>query len=99
MKTIKLPKKKNKTTKINKIISDFKGFKHIPQIKARGKKGMITHMRDKSGNPQQDRQTIPDVFADFYEELYQSRFASTEFPHRVLEVKSQIPPISSEEVG
>eukprot|EP00973_Karenia_brevis_P016128 2205911-Karenia_brevis.AAC.1 len=39
-------------------------------MKSRRKKTLITHMRDKDGKEHTARQKIADIFADFYEDLY-----------------------------
>ena len=59
-------------TKIDQILNDFKGLKHIAGIRSGGKKHRLTSVMDKSGNVVDDRQSIVDVFAEFYRELYQS---------------------------
>ena len=64
------------TSKIQKIISDFKGFKQIAEIKGGCKKHGIPEMRGKDGKIHRDRQAIADVFSDFYAELYATKQAA-----------------------
>ena len=72
------------TTKISKILEDFKGLKRISGIKTIKKKELITHATDKNGEAQSRRQTIADVFATFYEELFKSRQKEYRHPREFL---------------
>eukprot|EP00973_Karenia_brevis_P047053 6531364-Karenia_brevis.AAC.1 len=67
-------KKIERRARIEQILADFKGLKKIAGLKSCKKKSMITHMRDTHGNIVTDRQAIVDVFAAFYEDLYESKF-------------------------
>ncbi len=65
--------RKEKTEKIELILSEFRGLKEISCIKDQKKKKMITIMIDKNGEEKDERKSIAEVFAAFYEDLYRSR--------------------------
>ena len=65
--------KKSKQSKINRILEEFKGLKHIGGIRNNGKRPRMVSMKNKEGQLQNDRQEIADVFAEFYESLYAAR--------------------------
>ena len=58
---------------ISEKIEAFKDLKSIAGIKANGRRKNLTSMLDGTGNVQDSRQGIVDVFASFYEDLYKSR--------------------------
>ena len=61
------------TAKIRRIMTEFKGFKQIAEIKGGGRRHGIAEMRDKDGHLQSNRQDIADIFAEFYGELYATK--------------------------
>jgi hypothetical protein len=61
--------------KIEGILSNFKGLRSISEIKTMKKRTLVTHMVDKEGHVHTDRASIADIFADFYEELYASKYS------------------------
>ena len=62
-----------KAFNINRILDDVKGVKHIPHIRAGGKRLCISRILCPDGTYSNDKDTIADVFATFYEELYRAR--------------------------
>ena len=70
-----------KAFNIKRILDDFKGVKHISHIRAGGKKMCISVILCPEGTYSNDTDTIADVFATFYEELYRARSEdSNSFP-------------------
>ena len=72
-KAIRKNRRQDQQIKIGNIIEEFRGLNRIAMVKARGRRDMITHMIDKAGNTKHERQSIANVFADFYGELYASK--------------------------
>ena len=62
-----------KRAKIDRILTQFRGLKHIANIKANGKHSYLGGVLNKEGKLQNDRCSIADVFADFYADLYACR--------------------------
>ena len=58
------------TAKVLKILEEFKGLKEIAGIRANGKRAIIGSIQAKDGSIKQERQSIADTFAEFYEDLY-----------------------------
>ena len=59
-------------------MTDLKGLKHIAGTKTCKRKSLITQMTDANGTDHSDRQTIADIFAEFYQKLYASRIGQHE---------------------
>ena len=59
--------------RIGQIIADFKGLRHIADMRSNGKRNNIACMRNEAGEKVEDKQGIMNVFADFYEKLYKTR--------------------------
>ena len=59
--------------KIEQLIQKRRGLQHITDIKRHRGRDMIPSMITQEGTATTDRQSIADVFATFYEELYQRR--------------------------
>ena len=53
---------------------EFRGLKDIANIKSGGKKAAIAAIKNEHGVKQSDPESIAEVFAAFYEDLYRSRF-------------------------
>jgi exonuclease III len=70
---IRKARRKQTTSAIDRILKNFRGIKHIKDIKSLSRKKFITHMTNTSGAAVADRQEIANVFADFYEDLYASK--------------------------
>ena len=70
---MKLVRRIEQTAKIEQILAKFKDLKQISGIKNHKHKEMIPAMRTANGNTETGRQSIADVFADFYAELYATR--------------------------
>ena len=56
--------------KIRRILSEFRGLRNIADIRANGKKCLLTSVLDLEGKLHTSRQGIVDAFAAFYELLY-----------------------------
>ena len=65
--------KAKQAMKIERILDEFRGLKQIAAIKSCGRKQLIPAMTDASGVKQTTKDTIAEVFATFYKELYTSR--------------------------
>ena len=72
---IKKSTRKKQNDKIAKILDNFSGLKQIASIRAGGKKRQMSAMTRKDGVEVQEKKEMADVFADFYEELYESRWS------------------------
>ena len=59
-----------RAARIGRILEEFKGLRFITGITNNHKKQLIGSMRNKLGELKSDRQSIADVFAEFYEDLY-----------------------------
>ena len=75
----------------------FKGLKNIPNIRNHTNQQLIGNMRDQNGTLQTDRQSIIDVFADFFEALYAERNATVDNKNAAIDVPS-IHPVTITEV-
>ena len=64
-----------KQAKIAKILSEFRGLRDISGLKGNGRRNIAAVM-DKNDHLVDDKASISDVFAGFYEDLYRSRSTS-----------------------
>ena len=64
-------KKDDKARKIQKILKELKGTRNIPSIKSVKKRIFTTKVKNKKGETIKTRRGIPNVFAKFYEDLYE----------------------------
>ena len=86
--------------KLENIMKDMKGLKNISEVKTRKKQKMITSATDTEGHTHTDRQSIADIFADFYAELYSSKFPRTSLQQaHTHENLSPIQPFTNNEVS
>jgi len=69
-KEVRATKRLERRAKIDAILQEFKNIKNISRIKERKKKDVIISMVDSNGSIEYNRQSIADVFAQFYEDLY-----------------------------
>ena len=67
-----------KTISYQYALEQFRDLKSIARIKTRRRRTLITHMTDKYGAKRTTRQDIADVFAKFYEHLYNSTAEPTQ---------------------
>ena len=65
--------RERKRKKIGKILSEFRGLRHIAGARSHGVKRGLGSVKDKDGHLKTGRQEVADAFADFYEALYASR--------------------------
>ena len=82
--------------KVGQILEKFTGLKQIAGVKSRRRRTYITDVQDNDGKVHTDRQTIADVFADFYASLY-SKDSTSESPS-VHNMSEEISPFSLAEV-
>lgn len=61
---------------IDAILQQFRGLKQVSGIKSRKAQELITAMASPTGHEETDRQSIADIFATFYEDLYRRRSPS-----------------------
>ena len=69
-KSIKRCAREEHDVRIGNIIENRSGLKRIRGIQQRGKRHLISHMRNAAGERVYHRTSIANVFADFYEQLY-----------------------------
>ena len=70
---LKKATKARQNQRIATILHEFSGLKQIDGIRNNGKRHKMTSVRNKSGEVLDERQSIAEVFADFYEDLYESK--------------------------
>ena len=86
-----------KRGKIQKILTEFRGLKDIQAIKGATPSRTIEAIKDKHGQTKEDKTSIANVFADFYESLYFSEAGATD-SHTGMEHLQEIEPVSVEEL-
>ena len=89
--------RRHKRARIESILKDFVGLKQIADIKSNGKRKIVSSMIDDQNVRHTDRQAIADVFAAFYEDLFNSRCDKSEMMMPDLEV-TPFEPFTNEEV-
>ena len=95
-KHIKAVRAANSDTRINEILTSASGLDKISQAKTCKRKVLATHMKDHKGREHYERQSIADIFADFYGRLYASRNPSESWvPSKP---DAEIPKFSHQEV-
>ena len=70
-KCIREKKGKKRQGKIRKILENFKGTRNILNIKSMKKRVLIPKVKNKKGETINTKQEIANVFAEFYESLYE----------------------------
>jgi len=97
-KEIKRIKKPERRARIEAILQSFTGLKRITHIKSRRRRNLITHMTNKEDKEVTDRQSIADVFADFYDDLYATRHGQTSAHSSDFGDPETIPPFTAGEL-
>ena len=69
-KEVRAIKRETRRSKIGIILHEYRNLKHISGIKTRKQQELIPSMLTKDGQEVHERQSIADVFASFYGELY-----------------------------
>ena len=95
-KEIRTIKRLERRTQISKILSQYKNLKSIAGIKSQKKKELISSMVSASGEEVYDRQSIANVFANFYEQLYEDKCKTK---HIGSNTEERIEDFSSAELG
>ena len=72
-KEVRAMKRLERRSQIAQILSQYKNLRSIAGIKSQKKKELICSMLSSSGDDVYDRQSIADVFASFYEQLYEDK--------------------------
>ena len=75
-KEIRAIQRLERRSQISKILSEYRNLKSIAGIKSQKKKELICSMVSATGEEVYDRCSIANVFADFYEELYEDKHKS-----------------------
>ena len=70
----RLQREKEKS-KVEKILSEFRGLSQISGIKTGNKRHLMADIADANGGLHNDRQTIANIFGAFYADLYESKQA------------------------
>ena len=73
-KAIRAKRAHEKTAKINTILSEFKDLKRLSTILGPPKTKVIVEVQASDGDLKNDKADIAEVFAQFYEDLYRSKF-------------------------
>ena len=81
-------------TATTETIEQYKGLTAIRTSKTRQKKKLITRTKDSSGVEQSSRKDIANVFAEFYEQLYNPTDPSPPPPAS----QDEVPPFTMEEL-
>ena len=87
---------KERRSHISDMLDKFADLKNIHRIKTRKKRQLMISAMDRNGVETTDRQSIADIFADFYRELYASPRQEQPEPNRG--TKGQVKPFSLEEI-
>ena len=90
--------RQQKRSKIEKILSEFRGLKQIAAIKSEGKREHIAKVADENGVDKTSPEEIAEAFARFYEKLYTSTRTLTHTCNPVEHPTSEIPPFSMTEL-
>ena len=88
--------------KIQQVILNRRGLRHIADIKRNHARILIPSMTTREGTTTTDRQSIADVFATFYEDLYKCRSCedtTTDVINPSRDQRQDIRPFSLEEVS
>ena len=72
-KQLRRTRRQQQEDKIEQIIQNHRGLRHIADIKRHHAQSLIPSMTTSTNTTTTDRQSIADVFATFYEELYRRR--------------------------
>ena len=72
-KELQRTRQRNHEAKIQQVIDNHRGLRHIADVKKSHGQALIPSMTTTDGTTTTDRQDIADVFATFYEELYRCR--------------------------
>ena len=80
-----------KNTKMNHILSEFRGLQRLVNISGGSSKDQIVEVSDKDGSLHTEKEDIAEVFAKFYEDLFKSKSGKTQEHHNT--GKRSIPPL------
>ena len=78
-KEMKALKRLERKEKIQHILKEFRGLKYIAGIKTCKQQKFAASMLDTDGTEQTERQTIADIFATFYADLYTTQNTGASF--------------------
>ena len=87
--------KRKKSSRVRKVLEEFKDLQRIAEIRGNGKRSCISSIIDRSGTERTARSEIPEVFADFFELLYRGEGATFNACQQGNEI---IEPVTPEEV-
>ena len=76
-KEIRAIKRMTRRAEVENILKEYKDLKRISGIKSQRKKDHTPSMINKDGQAEHERQSIADVFATFYEQLYKDTDRNT----------------------
>ena len=74
-KQLQRTRRNDQELQIEQLIQSRQGLKHITDIKRHKGRDLIPSMTSREGTTTTDRQSIADIFATFYEDLYRCRSA------------------------
>jgi hypothetical protein len=80
------------------VLAEFRDLKKIAGIRSNGKKNRIVNMRNSKGELVNGKKEIMDVFADFYEALYETRQSEGSEDRWASQLCSGTPPVTAAEV-
>ena len=84
--------------KIAATLAKFEGLKDIGSVKTVRKRTLIVKMVDSDGRTQSNRNSIANIFADFYEQLYSARHDLTTLSFDNFYRQDNIDPLSRNEL-
>ena len=96
-KEIKAIAKATKTSKVARLLEEFKDIGQIKDIKKKGKKECINAIVNKEGKEASDVNDIAEAFADFYEALYKES-ADEVYDYKLKDKVAEAPPVQPEEI-
>jgi hypothetical protein len=80
-KEIRAIKRATRRAEVDNILHEYRDLKKISGIKSQKVKELMPSMKDTAGSLQHERQSIADIFATFYEQLYKDINKHDHNPH------------------
>lgn len=85
-----------KRARIGKMLAEFRGLRHIADIRNNQTKRRLQSVHDIRGELQEGRQEIVDAFADFYAQLYHGARENREDQQEYHGRNRELPPMKQE---
>ena len=96
-KELKTVSKAMRTSKICKVLEEFKDFGKMEEAKRKGRRECINSIINKEGKEVSDTKDIAEVFADFYESLYKEEKDKL-YDYKIEGGTQEVKPVTPEEI-